>query len=412
VARRLLVVALCLVALAGPSFADDTRPSVAVFLLHGEALPAPQRANLLRALDAALKQNQHVEAQDKDLVLAEVGGEIPEAKVAKARALFAEGAAALEAGDGAAAVAKLSAAEAAFEPVLAFVKKNELADAQWVLGAAHAAAGDKKKARAAFARLQTWRSGYEWDTGRYAELQPLWQGAREDVAKAGRGSIEVVSEPEGAMAFVDGKYVGVTPARADGLPAGDHYVTLKLDGYQRRVVKAHVDPRYQELVTETLAKSGKYAAVEQALARVEPALGREQADPAMLELRGPLRLDLAVFVRVSPGRVDAFLYDLRSKRRLSQVLGAELGADVDATAQTLVSSLFAGVGHAGPLVARTPSPAPTRSRPLYKKPWFWVAVGVGAALVATPIVFSDELFGDDGPTCSTGSVCTGVITGF
>ena len=408
----------------------DDRVAVAVFLIESQPLSARLRAAFLRSLEAALKLNQRVDVKDKDLLLAEFGGEVPEAAVAKARALFAEGAAALDAGNAPAAVSKLSAAEAAFEPVLAFVKKNELADAQFLLGAAHAQAGDKKKARAAFTRLQVWRAGYQWDVERYATLLPLWEGARDDLGKAGRGSIEVVTEPEGAMAFVDGKYVGVTPTSADALPVGDHFVTLKLEGYQRRVVKAHVDPRYQELVTETLPRSEKYLLIEQSLARARDALGREAADVSMVDLRTFLFLDMAVFVRVSPGatpgtlRLDAYLYDLRSKRRLAQALGGELvvGADavdaaaVDAAVQPLVQSLFTSISYEGKAPAvvstRKKSAPPAPPRPIYKKAWFWVAVGVGAALVATPIVFRDQLFPDAPPSCAGGEVCTGVTTGF
>jgi hypothetical protein len=185
------------------------RVARAVFLVGAEALPARSQAALTRALEAELKKNDHVDVKDKDLLLAEFGGEVPEADVQNARTLFAEGAAALdaeEAGAAAAAVTKLAAAEVAFGPVLAFVKKNELADAQFLLGVAHARAGDKKKARAAFVRLQVWRAGYQWDVERWSSVLPLWESAKQDVARAGRGSIEVASEPEGAMAFVDGKY--------------------------------------------------------------------------------------------------------------------------------------------------------------------------------------------------------------
>ena len=36
----------------------------------------------------------------------------------------------------------------------------------------------------------------------------------------------------------------------------------------------------------------------------------------------------------------------------------------------------------------------------------------GVALVATPIIFKDELFPADEPGCRSGEVCTGVSTSF
>jgi hypothetical protein len=404
----------------------EDRVAVAFFLIESAPLAPGPRAVLWRSLESSLKKNQRVDVKDKDLLLADFGGEVPEAPVAKARQLFDEGATALDQGNPAAAVPKLAAAETAFEPVLAFVKKNELADAQFLLGVAHALAGDKKKARAAFVRLQVWRGAYQWDVEKYAQVLPIWQAAHDDVAKIGRGSIEVVTEPEGAMAFVDGKYIGVTPTAADALPVGDHFVTLKLEGYQRRVVKAHVDPRYQEVVTETLVRSEKYLLVEQALARARDALGRPEADVSMVDLRTFLFLDMAVFVHVAPGAsagtyvLDAYLYDLRSKRMLSQVRGAEVASDADAAAmdaatEPLFSALFASVSYEGKapaVVSKRKKVEPPRRTPLYEKTWFWVAVGAGVALVATPILFKDELFPADEPGCRSGEVCTGVSTSF
>jgi hypothetical protein len=409
----------------GESGGDD-RVAIAFFLIESAPLAPGPRALLWRSLEASLKKNRRVDVKDKDLLLADFGGEVPEAAVQKARGLFNEGAALLDEGNPAAAVPKLVAAESAFEPVLAFVKKNELADAQFLLGVAHALAGDKKKARAAFVRLQVWRVGYQWDVEKYAQVLPLWQAAHDDVARIGRGSIEVVTEPEGAMAFVDGKYVGATPTSADALPVGDHFVTLKLEGYQRRVVKAHVDPRYQEVVSETLVRSEKYLLVDQSLARAKDALGRTEADVSMVDLRTFLFLDMAVFVHVAPGDsagiyvLDAYLYDLRSKRLLSQVRGAEVAGDADAAAmdaatEPLFSALFASVSYEGKapaVVSKRKKVEPPAKTPLYKKTWFWVAVGAGVALVATPIIFKDELFPADEPGCSSGQVCTGVSTSF
>jgi hypothetical protein len=405
---------------------SENRVAIAFFLIEDQPLPPGPRAVLWRSLESSLKKNPRVDVKDKDLLLADFGGEVPEAAVQKARGLFAEGATALEQGNPAAAVPKLVGAEAAFAPVLAFVKKNELADAQFLLGVAYALSGDKKKARATFVRLQIWRNGYQWDVEKYAQVLPIWQAAHDDLAKIGRGSIEVVTEPDGAMAFVDGKYIGVTPTSADALPVGEHYVTLKLEGYQRRVVKAKVDPHYQEVVTEALPRSEKYLLVEQALARAKTALGRPEADVSMVDLRTFLFLDMAVFVHVAPGAaegtlvLDAYLYDLRSKRLLSQVKGAEVAQGGDALAMDeatgpLVQSLFTSVSYEGKapaVVSKRKKVEPPRKTPVYKKAWFWVAVGAGVALVATPIIFKDQLFPEGEKGCPGGDVCTGVTTGF
>ncbi len=46
-------------------------------------------------------------------------------------------------------------------------------------------------------------------------------------------TIQVLSQPTGALVYIDGKKVGITPYKADSLPAGSHDITLDLYGYQQ-----------------------------------------------------------------------------------------------------------------------------------------------------------------------------------
>lgn len=46
-------------------------------------------------------------------------------------------------------------------------------------------------------------------------------------------TIQVLSQPTGALVYIDGKKVGITPYTADSLRAGSHDITLDLYGYQR-----------------------------------------------------------------------------------------------------------------------------------------------------------------------------------
>jgi hypothetical protein len=207
---------------------------------------------------------------------------------------------------------------------------------------------------------------------------------------------------------------------------GDHYVTLKLEGYQRRVVKAKVDPRYQELVTEMLPPSEKYLLVQQSLERARPKLGDDDADVSMVDLRTFLFIDMAVFLLVEPGKgktlaLSAYLYDLRSKRRLSDVHGATVDPENPRALQKkldeMARALFANVRYDGarPDVARPrkkKKAGPPEPTPFYGTWWFWTGVALGAAAVVTPIVFYDDIVGEPAPSCPGGTVCTGVKTSF
>ena len=69
------------------------------------------------------------------------------------------------------------------------------------------------------------------------------EDVRKDVEKARRGSLEIRSEPAAAQAYVDGKYVGVTPTFAEGLVVGEHWVTLKKEGFKKAVMAAQVSAK-------------------------------------------------------------------------------------------------------------------------------------------------------------------------
>jgi hypothetical protein len=73
----------------------------------------------------------------------------------------------------------------------------------------------------------------------------------------GEGSLSVSTTPQGAQVFVDGVVRGMTPATIPGLPAGQHTVLLKLDGYQEFNTTVSIpDGRTAEFTT-ALAKTQK-----------------------------------------------------------------------------------------------------------------------------------------------------------
>ena len=127
-----------------------------------------------------------------------------------------------------------------------------------------------------------------------------------------------------AQAYVDGRFVGVTPNFAEGLPVGEHWVTLKKEGYKKAVMAATASAKMQQTVSFVLERSSKYLLVEQALHSVEKSLGAAQLDGSIDNLKEVLFVDHGIFVRVTPAapgfiHVDAFLYDLRTRKQLARV---------------------------------------------------------------------------------------------
>jgi hypothetical protein len=66
------------------------------------------------------------------------------------------------------------------------------------------------------------------------------------------GTIYVVSTPQGANAYVDGVYYGITPALASGLTPGNHQVRISLSGFQEWIGTVYVPSGATVTVTQTL----------------------------------------------------------------------------------------------------------------------------------------------------------------
>jgi hypothetical protein len=77
----------------------------------------------------------------------------------------------------------------------------------------------------------------------YATLSPVTPNT---------GTIYVVSTPQGASAYVDGIYYGITPALATGLVPGNHQVRISLSGFQDWIGTVNVVGGTTTTVTQTL----------------------------------------------------------------------------------------------------------------------------------------------------------------
>src|SRR6185369_8324360 len=100
----------------------------------------------------------------------------------------------------------------------------------------------------------------------------------------------------------------------EGLVVGEHFITLKKEGFRKAVMPANVSPKEQGVVNVPLERSGKFLLVQQALDAVEKTLGSDKLDNNVDNLKEVLFIDHAVFVRPKPGAagmvdVEAYLYD-------------------------------------------------------------------------------------------------------
>jgi hypothetical protein len=419
--RHLALAVALLLACEAPLRADKSPPPsesappavrVTAFLLQHPGVDDPKTVPVMRVLEDGLKRNPRLEFKDLDTRLADFAQEIPQEQIDVGRLLFSEGQKALASLELPTALKKLQSAVDALARVLPFIKKQELADAMMALGAAQFEDGDKKGAQKTFLRLLTWRSDFRLDTTKYPPqlIQPV-EDARHEVDKTRRGSLEIRTRPPAAQAYVDGRYVGVTPTFAEGLPIGEHFVTLKKEGWHKAVMAAQVSARVQQVVEVPLERSRKYLLVEQALAAVEKALGKPELDRSADNLKEVLFIDHAVFLRIKPATanaldIDAFLYDVRTRRRLTRFQRTVPTAAAEAELATLTQALYANVSYEAVVEAPkdAPPPRPLTRAPVYKTWWFWTVAG---ALV-TGAVLAGTLAPAPPKSCAQNAFCFGV----
>jgi len=385
---------------------------VTTFLLEHKGVDDQALVPVMRALDDGLKRNPRLEMKDLDTRLADFAQEVPQEQIDQGRLLLQEGQKALTALDLPAAIKKLGQSVEVLSKVLPYVKKQELADAMMALGAAHFENGDKHEAKRTFERLLVWRTDYKVDLSKYPPaLLAIVEETRKEVERFKRGSIEIRSEPSAAQAYVDGRYIGVTPTFADGLIVGEHWVTLKKEGFKKAVMAAQASSKMQQVVSITMERSTKYLLVEQALAGVEKSLGQSTLDPSADNLKEVLFIDHAVFVRAAPAgagqlKVDSFLYDLRTRRRLTHVVKTVPAAHAEKELATLASSLYLNVSYEAELVESkdAPPPKPYVRPPFYKTWWFWTAAGVAVTGVVLGATLAPRP-----KDCGNGNFCFGVV---
>ena len=69
------------------------------------------------------------------------------------------------------------------------------------------------------------------------------------------GSVEVTSTPSGANVYLDDNYKGITPVTLNDVPAGNHKITLMLDGYSKSEGTTEVEGGKTSSVSVSLSPS-------------------------------------------------------------------------------------------------------------------------------------------------------------
>lgn len=391
----------------------DAAVAVVVAGADGAPLAPAKQATVQVSMEHALEHDERLAVVDQDDQLARRAGRVPADAVAEARALVTAGDELLRRGKPKLALLKLQGAAVELARVLAWTSKQDLARAQYLLGAAQAMSGDRKGALATFVALLTWRPDAVPDPDLAPDVTlPVWEDARHQLDEAAQGGLAIESSPPGALAYVDGHLVGFTPTSLDGLTVGVHYVTLRREGYERRVEAVKVGARTPGKLDAVLVPSAR--ARDLAAAKAVFAAGIESpevvadARAALAEIGALLAAEQVVLVTpaAKEGRYLVSVYATDGGARLAR---KEIRSDGDLES-AFAEAMPAVYDQVARATARIPVRKVARRRPIYKNPWFWGGVAAAVAVgVTVPLLLSGD---EPLPGCPSGSSCGQVVLRF
>ncbi len=266
------------------------------------------------------------------------------------------------------------------------------------LGAVWLLSGQADKAQDAFRRLLVIDPEFRLDARIFppAMLEAFARMVRE-VEDAPRGAVEVSAQPDSALVFVDGRFRGLAPVRIERLPAGDHLISVRAPGHVPFGRQVSVGAAEDTPVACRLKPYAELAAFQREFPSDRMG-GGEPLPRALLERARRAKLHRLVLGRTSrAGAEIGFVlvwYDVSTGMPLFERRGSFRpdAADLPRSVDEAVSNLSPGPGpvvHSGSSAPPSKGAIPRLSgeerfeeaeKPLYRRWWFWTALGAGAAV--------------------------------
>lgn len=296
------------------------------------------------------------------------------------------------------AIEKLTQARMYFQSHPAESDSGSLADLSLALGAAYLQNGLKAEAQRAFVDALLLNPDLKPSTKLFTpDVHAAFARARSELAKAGQGQLTIATEPQGAAVELRGQALGYSPLPTYALPAGRHLVQAERPGFATTGTYVVVEAGHTASVNLKLTAVGEYSnalALATELVNGNAFDGNGIPDEAKA-LAGLAQSRFLVLVKVSStpagnAKAQVQVWDTMNFSRLKDV-----SFTVDASgknAQAAVKALRQWMEKPVVLSRAPVMPRQDGSQPVYKKWWFWTAIG-GAAVagaVTSAVVVSQR----------------------
>lgn len=196
-------------------------------------------------------------------------------------------------------------------------------DALAMFAATHFESGDADEARALLLDLLSLNQSYELSSKRFSRdfitLRAQTAGSRNASL---RGNASVTSKPNGARVYLDGEFMGFTPAALQTLPVGKHLLRVEKPGFQQYGEFVEVTPEDIEVKVE-LQPNSAYRAYDALLDKVAAEVSRDKPGNGLKSMGKSLGLDRAIVGTLKEvsenGALELIVgfYDMKSATKLS-----------------------------------------------------------------------------------------------
>lgn len=310
-------------------------------------------------------------------------------------------------GDARAAARRADEVVALFEQNLPVVRRSQLIDAYMLAAVARCQTRATRECEERIRGIVAFREGLTYDEERYGTgAREVFDRARSRALSGARGTLVVETEPAGAEVYIDGRSYGPSPVTAEGLLAGQHYVTIKELGYEKLIARADVRPGRPVQARFQLQRNVRSQLVvsPEAQAALRRELGETRAGDAIRSLGSTLGTTQVIIGVLRPAaggqvHVELFLYHvhtrlLQAQRELTMTTD-EAGME---TARRAAVELYRGVDMSGGIEAPRDALGlgdGARTLELHEQWWFWTILATGVAAVAGAVTAGVVVGGAD-----------------
>lgn len=262
-------------------------------------------------------------------------------------------------------------------------KPEQLSEIFLFLGASELQNGAKAAALKEFTRALQMNPALAPDSKYFgSDVQTAFAAAQKEMGKRPKGSLAVESTPSGAEVEAFGLSYGLTPVSEIELPAGRYLVRLTRPGFAPSAAFPEVLAGQTAEVRQTLEASPALLALHE---KAQKLISRipfeaEQLPPAAAQVASALKGRYLVLAAVTSDaklapKIELQVWNASTGDRLK---GVKFNADADGydTAADAVQAWISRPGQA--VAAAVVKEEASGGEPVFKKWWFWTAVGVVA----------------------------------